>query len=241
MRGRFAPIYALLLCSTVLSTVAFAELREWTDSSGSFSVKGELVAFDGKTARIALEGQTVNLPITRLSDADQQYLKSTFPNGKSPELIKGKDKDRGGDGSGGNKGAMAGKSAVKVELAGVAVVKPTANLPEEVAPLPAGTHIWLLVSDPQINLTDVDAAKSKIAAFTDNKGTDLNEGNSEQAAFEFIPFPDGKSGLVHVYRPQVPVEKSVRATLKGLIHLQSGLEDGSTIPVPLSLEITLGL
>lgn len=235
MRSRFAPLYALLLCSTVLATVALAELREWSDFTGAFKSKGELIAYDGKVARLSLDiGQTVNLPIEKLSTADQEYLKSSFPNGKSPELLKMKTPAKGGA------GAAAGKASVKVELAGVAIVKPSANLPAEVAPLPSGTHIWLMVSDPEATLAGVDTEKSKIASFTDNKGTDLAEGESAEAAFEFTPLPDGKSGLVHLHRPQVPESKSVRATLKGQLHLQSG-PDGSTISVPLNLEVTLGL
>jgi len=233
MRSRFAPLYALLLCSTVLATVALAEIREWSDFTGAFKSKGELIAYDGKVARLTLDiGQTVNLPIEKLSTADQEYLKSSFPNGKSPELLKMKTPAKGG--------AAAGKASVKVELAGVAVMKPSANLPAEVAPLPPGTHIWLMVSDPEATLAGVDTEKSKIASFTDNKGTDLAEGESAEAAFEFTPLPDGKSGLVHLHRPQVPESKSVRATLKGQLHLQSG-PDGSTISVPLNLEVTLGL
>ncbi len=233
MRSRFAPLYALLLCFTVLATVAFAEIREWSDFTGAFKSKGELIAYDGKVARLSLDiGQTVNLPIEKLSTADQEYLKSSFPNGKSPELLKMKAPAKGG--------AAAGKTSVKVELAGVAVVKPSANLPPEVAPLPPGTHLWLLVSDPEGTLAGVDTAKSKIASFTDNKGTDLAEGESAEAAFDFTPLPDGKSGLVHLHRPQVPEVKSVRATLKGQLHLQSG-PDGNSIPVPLNLEVTLGL
>lgn len=234
MRSRVAPLYALLLCSTVLATVAFAEIREWSDFTGAFKSKGELVAYDGKVARLTLDiGQTVNLPIEKLSAADQEYLKSSFPNGKSPELLKMKTPAKDGTSAG-------GKSQIKVELAGVAVVKPSANLPAEVAPLPPGTHVWLMVSSPEGTLAGVDTEKSKIASFTDNKGTDLAEGESAEAAFEFTPLPDGKSGLVHLHRPQVPESKSVRATLKGQLHLQGG-PGGNTVAAPLNLEVTLGL
>ncbi len=235
MRSRFAPLYALVLCSTVLATVALAELREWSDFTGAFKSKGELVAYDGKVARLSLDiGQTVNLPIEKLSTADQEYLRSSFPNGKSPELLKMKTPAKGGA------GAAAGKASVKVELAGVAVIKPSASLPAEVAPLPPGTHVWLIVANSEAILAGVDAEKSKIASFTDNKGTDLAEGESGQENFEFTPLPDGKSGLVHLHRPQVPETKSVRATLKGVLHLQGG-EGESTTAVPLNLEVTLGL
>lgn len=236
MRCRCVPLCAFLLCFTVLVSASFAEIREWSDSTNSFKRSGELIAFDGKVARISLDiGQTVNLPIEKLSTADQEYLKSTFPNGKSPELLN-KTKTPGKGSSG---GAAAGKGGVKVELAGVAVIKPATSLPAEIAPLPAGTHVWLMVSDPEATLAGVDTAKSKIASFTDNKGTNLAEGDSAEA-FEFTPSPDGKSGLVHLHRPTVPEAKSVRATLKGQLHLEGG-PDGSTIAVPLNLEVMLGL
>lgn len=232
MRFRYLTLSALLVCATALATTAFAEIREWSDSTGAFKKNGELVAFDGKVARITLDtGLTLDLPIDRLSTADQTYLKTTFPSGKSPELMK---KKAGKPGTG---GAAAGKGQTKVEIAGVAVVKPLANLPAEVAPLPPGTHVWLMVSSAEDPLAGVDAEKSKIASFTDNKGTDLIEGDSPGEAFEFTPLPDGKSGLVHLHRTQVPESKAVRATLKGQLHLQSG---ETTIPVPLNLEVTIG-
>lgn len=229
---RFAPLFALFVCATLLATTTFAEVREWSDATGAFKRRGELIAFDGKVARINLELGTVNLPIEKLSADDQNYLKTNFPDGKSPELLMKK--------APGKPGAPAGgKGQLKAELAGVAVVKSNSNLPAEVAPLPPGTHIWLLVGDGETPVAGVDPQKSKIASFTDNKGTDL-AGESTDEAFEFTALPDGKSGLVHLHRPTVPEAKSVRATLKGVLHLQGGAE-GETIAVPLNLEITLGL
>jgi hypothetical protein len=235
MHLRLAPLVTLPLCILLLATTALAEIRDWSDSTGSFTSKGELVAFDGKTARITLDnGFTVDLPIDRLSSGDQSYLKTSFPDGKSPELLKKK------PGKGGTSPTTAGKAQMKVELAGVAVVKPVENLPADATPLPPGTHLWLMVSNPDQPLAGVDPEKSKIISFTDNKGTDLAEGAAAGSAFEFTPLADGKSGLVHVHRTQVPETKAVRASLKGQLHLQSGAGD-ETVAVPLNLEITLGL
>src|SRR5690606_12958117 len=160
--------------------------------------------------------------------------KSTYPQGKSPESFSqkpGASSDKPG-------ASMASKASVKVEAVGLAITKTIPNLPAEVSPLPPGTHLMLLVSDPNVPLVGIDTDKSKIIAFTDKKGAELAEGEMEEP-FEVLPLPDGKSGLVHLHQPQVPVAKAVRLTLKGQLHLQSGA-GGETIQVPLNMDVMLG-
>ena len=49
--------------------------RSWSDDTGSFSVNGKLLAFDGKTVKIKLEsGREVELPLSRLSKADREFV-----------------------------------------------------------------------------------------------------------------------------------------------------------------------
>lgn len=176
------------------------------------------------------------MPIAKLSEADVAYLKTTFPNGKSPELLVK------GAGKKGSPAAAPATGPVKVELVGLAVTKALEALPAEVSPLPAGTHLYLLVSNPELNLTGIDTEKSKIVSCTDNKNTDLTEGQGS-GVIEFQPLLDGKSGLVHLHQPKCPAAKSVRLALKGELHLTTGAAgDGSpTVRVPLNLDVNLGL
>ena len=52
-------------------------VREWTDSTGKLKVMASLVKVEGDkvTLRRADNGKEVTLPIEKLSDADQEYLK----------------------------------------------------------------------------------------------------------------------------------------------------------------------
>ena len=137
--------------------------------------------------------------------------------------------------------SKAQKASVKVEVVGISVSKPVTNLPPEASLISPGTHVMLMVSDPQLSIVGVDAEKSKITSFTDNKGTDLSEGDAQP--MEFIAAPDGKSGIVHLHQAKVPTAKSVRVVIKGQLHLmRGGLDkDAQTVAVPLNLELTLGL
>lgn len=69
----------LVLMSLVLSSSVVLNLhaREWTDSTGVFTVEAELVEVAGTTVRLKkTDGTIIAVPIKRLSVADQQYLKS---------------------------------------------------------------------------------------------------------------------------------------------------------------------
>ncbi len=80
--------WVLFVLGTMVLLAPAALAREWSPLGSDLKINGELVAYDGKTARIAIvTGQTVNVPLNRLSEADQTYLKTTFPNGKDPEKL----------------------------------------------------------------------------------------------------------------------------------------------------------
>jgi len=73
MRSKLVLMLLLLSSSMVLSLHA----REWSDSTGVFTVEAELVEVAGATVRLKkTDGTIVAVPLKRLSDADQQYLKS---------------------------------------------------------------------------------------------------------------------------------------------------------------------
>ncbi len=227
-------VHAVVFVTLSFAIVFAAIAREWSDATGAFKKNGEVVSFDGKVARLTFdEGFTLNVPIDKLSAADQAYLKKTYPD----------DKKAPAKGSA-SKGSDDKKAASRLELVGLAVAKPIANQSGEEAGLfSPGTHLRLLVSDPERNIVSLDAEKSKIATFTDNKNTNLLGENATVATpLTFEALPDGKSGLVSVHVPQAPAEKSVRLIVKGELHLVCGLgESAETVRVPLNLEITLGL
>ncbi|MDE0935862.1 MAG: SHD1 domain-containing protein [Mariniblastus sp.] len=52
-----------------------AEMRKWTDASGTFSVSAKLVSNkDGKIELEKEDGRVITLPLTKLSEKDQTYL-----------------------------------------------------------------------------------------------------------------------------------------------------------------------
>ncbi len=62
-----------LLVTVVCASVAPA--REWTDATGKFSIKAELVDVrDGKVRLKKADGNVIAVPVAKLSKADQKYL-----------------------------------------------------------------------------------------------------------------------------------------------------------------------
>jgi uncharacterized protein with FMN-binding domain len=71
-----ATIFAALILSLVTG-LGWADVRTWTDSTGTYQVQAELVDEDGGTVRLRKrDGQIVSLPLERLSTADQAYIRS---------------------------------------------------------------------------------------------------------------------------------------------------------------------
>lgn len=78
---KFIPAALLLILITTADAADPSQepLREWSDNTGTFRISATLVDFDSdqKTVRLRLgSGKTVDLPIRRLSTADQNYLNS---------------------------------------------------------------------------------------------------------------------------------------------------------------------
>lgn len=70
-------ICAMLMVFSFWPTLAQAELREWSSSDGKFKVEAELIGFDGKHVKLKkVNGLEINVPTTRLSKKDLEYLES---------------------------------------------------------------------------------------------------------------------------------------------------------------------
>lgn len=77
---RNLPVAVLLLLFAVPSLVFAAseesELRTWKDSTGVFSVEASLVdVTDGKVQLKKADGTTLSVPLEKLSESDQAYIK----------------------------------------------------------------------------------------------------------------------------------------------------------------------
>lgn len=77
----------ILFLAIVISAAATAHAatRTWTDDTGRFKVDAELVSVsDGKVKLKRADGRVVELPVARLSAADQKFLKSAEAAAKTP-------------------------------------------------------------------------------------------------------------------------------------------------------------
>lgn len=68
--------YGIVICALAVPTVAVAEVREWKDKSGKFSLRAELVDVDdGQVKLKRVDGKIVNVVTNRLSASDQAYVR----------------------------------------------------------------------------------------------------------------------------------------------------------------------
>ena len=68
-------LFVVALLGTIAAAV-LAEERTWTDKTGKFKVSAELVEVqDGKALLRRADGKEISVPLERLSDADQQFVK----------------------------------------------------------------------------------------------------------------------------------------------------------------------
>jgi hypothetical protein len=77
---RLLPVIGITTLLTILGPDApAAESRIWTDSTGKFSIDAELVGCtDGNVQLRKPDGSLVAVPLARLSDRDQAYVKSAM-------------------------------------------------------------------------------------------------------------------------------------------------------------------
>jgi hypothetical protein len=172
-------------CIAVLSLAAQSMGRQW--SFGKFKFEAEVESYDGKDVYLKMSNNKARkLPITKLSEEDRAYLKTTYPDGKARAT-----KDKAGPAKSSPDQVGAGKPAaskapatkpaaatapdakasdVSVELVSLTLTKPSAAS----AGLVPGTHATLLVSSPSKTLLRVDAEKTKIVC-ADDRATNLSK------------------------------------------------------------------
>lgn len=57
-----------------------SSVREWTDASGTYKVQAELVSFEFDHVQLKrTDGKILNMPLTKLSADDQQFVREKFP------------------------------------------------------------------------------------------------------------------------------------------------------------------
>jgi thiol-disulfide isomerase/thioredoxin len=68
---------ALAVIFTLVSTLAAAEVRTWSDASGKHSIEAEFLSLqDGKVRLLRPDGKEITLQIEKLSKADQKFVKA---------------------------------------------------------------------------------------------------------------------------------------------------------------------
>ena len=83
---------ALIVTVAVVSIASASELRTWTDSSGQFTITAEVVAVDGDQVQLRTEdGKEIAVPVTRLSSADQAFLKGRDRDSSAQENVSASD------------------------------------------------------------------------------------------------------------------------------------------------------
>jgi hypothetical protein len=70
-----------IVCLSAATSVAWqSKMRTWTDASGRFSIDAELVDVGEGIVRLKkADGQVISIPIEKLSQADQQFVRSQAP------------------------------------------------------------------------------------------------------------------------------------------------------------------
>ncbi|MCH7726533.1 MAG: hypothetical protein IH991_08660, partial [Planctomycetes bacterium] len=69
--------YTLCLLLLIVTSVATAEPRTWTDSTGTYKVQAEFVEFkDGNAVLLREDGRKVSVPVAKLSKADQDFVRA---------------------------------------------------------------------------------------------------------------------------------------------------------------------
>lgn len=80
---------AILLSSLLLSTTQ-AEVRTWSDGTGTFTVEAELIRVDDGVVHLAKpDGKKLLVPLARLAPADQRYVNAVSTAADKSQLING--------------------------------------------------------------------------------------------------------------------------------------------------------
>src|SRR5690349_11791520 len=69
--------FTSIVATALLASTAAAQGREWTDSTGKFKVKGDLITFSDRLAVLLRpDKKLVAVPVDKLSKADQEFIKA---------------------------------------------------------------------------------------------------------------------------------------------------------------------
>ncbi|CAD71673.1 MAG TPA: hypothetical protein DDX19_11310 [Rhodopirellula baltica] len=84
--------FLLLLAITALSSL---QAREWTDATGKYRIEAKLVVVHGDKAVLERpDGKIISIPIAKLSDADQTFLKELAAKSAGPNRTTNRPADR---------------------------------------------------------------------------------------------------------------------------------------------------
>ncbi len=151
-------------------------------------------------------------------------------------------------------GAVAGAAGEQdqratVEAAGLRIVQPPYNDEQQMRAFNQhpGTHLAVLVKVPRGGLIDVDDGASELAAFTDDRGTDLLAGDrrfgrtgvGRRARIS----SDGRAALVTISGPNQPAPEATGIRAEGVLELQraEGTETATAHRVALERDTTFTL
>ena len=80
-------VLVLLLVVVFFAPVGPAASRTWKSISGRFSTEADLLGLkDGKVQLKKTDGTVIDVPLERLSDADQQYVKERYSEPPPPAI-----------------------------------------------------------------------------------------------------------------------------------------------------------
>src|SRR5580765_6302141 len=84
---RLPNLVTFLALAAVASSASFAagELRTWTDSTGKFEIKAKFVKLaDGKVTLEQEDGSEIEIPLKKLSAADQKAASDAAKDSENP-------------------------------------------------------------------------------------------------------------------------------------------------------------
>jgi uncharacterized protein with FMN-binding domain len=82
---RLTPVVLVAVLISIVPRASRAEVRTWSDSTGKFQTEAELVDFaDGVVRLRKSDGQTISVPLEKLSVADQQFVEAQVPAASEP-------------------------------------------------------------------------------------------------------------------------------------------------------------
>ena len=191
-----------------------AEARIWTDRSGTHKIDAEFVAVQGQRVLLqTTEGRTVAVPIDRLSETDQDFLRNQQQTAPSA--------------------AGSQSSPIRLDLLGLHIRKPIPQGPDSLDEMELamfngpseGTSVELLLtSDLQIVGIDEDA--TQLTRFQDDQKTNLLPKTRQPFGLLSSRIrPDGQAAIVQLNVPGTPAAKAATLFVEGTIVVKCGNDE----------------